>query len=202
ASSEMFGKAEEVPQNEKTKFHPRSIYGISKVAGFDLTRNYRDAYDLFACNGIAFNHESPRRGFEFVTRKITSSVAQIKLGKLDKLFLGNLKAKRDWGHAAEYVKGMHLMLNQPQPDDFVFATGETHSVQEFVEAAFAELDLDYKDHVEIKEELYRPAEVDLLVGDASKAKKELGWEPKITFKELVKDMVRSDYEFFKGNADK
>jgi GDPmannose 4,6-dehydratase len=202
ASSEMFGKAEEVPQNEKTKFHPRSIYGISKVAGFDLTRNYRDAYDLFACNGIAFNHESPRRGFEFVTRKITSSVAQIKLGKLDKLFLGNLEAKRDWGHAAEYVKGMHLMLNQSEPDDFVFATGETHSVQDFMEAAFAELDMDYKKHLEIKEELYRPAEVDLLVGDASKAKKELGWEPKITFKELVKDMVRSDYEFFKGSADK
>ncbi len=196
-SSEMFGKAEEVPQNEKTRFHPRSIYGISKSAGYDLTRNYREAFNMFAASGILFNHESPRRGFEFVTRKITSAAAQIKLGKMDKLFLGNLEAKRDWGHASEYVKAMHAMLNHTQPDDFVIATGESHSVKEFVEGAFAELDLDYKKHVEIQEELYRPAEVDLLIGDTTKARKELGWQPKVTFEELVKEMIKSDYELFR-----
>lgn len=198
-SSEMFGKAEEVPQTEKTRFHPRSIYGISKVAGFDLTRNYREAYGMFAVSGILFNHESPRRGFEFVTRKITAAAAQIKLGKMDKLFLGNLEAKRDWGHAAEYVKGMHMMLNHSAPEDFVIATGETHTVREFAEAAFGELGLDWRKHVEVQELLYRPAEVDVLVGDASKARKELGWKHTISFHDLVKEMVKNDYEFFKNN---
>jgi GDPmannose 4,6-dehydratase len=202
ASSEMFGRAEEVPQSEKTRFHPRSIYGISKVAGFDLTRNYREAYGMFACNGIAFNHESPRRGFEFVTRKITSTIAQIKLGYADKLYLGNLEAKRDWGHAREYVRAMHKMLNHTGPDDFVIATGETHSVREFVEAAFEEMDMDPEKFIEIKDELYRPAEVDLLVGDASKIKKEIGWEPEVHFKDLVKEMVKSDYEFFKKTGNR
>ncbi len=197
-SSEMFGKVEEVPQTELTKFHPRSIYGISKVAGFDLTRNYREAYGMFACSGILFNHESPRRGYEFVTRKITSTAAQIKLGLVDKLYLGNLEAKRDWGHAKEYVRAMHAMLNHTKPEDFVVATGQTHSVGEFAEAAFSELDLDYKKYVEIKQEFYRPAEVDILVGDASKARRELGWKHEIAFKDLVKEMVKSDYEHFKG----
>lgn len=195
-SSEMFGKAEEVPQNEGTRFHPRSIYGISKVAGYDLTRNYREAYKMFAVSGILFNHESPRRGFEFVTRKITSAAAQIKLGMMDKLYLGNLEAKRDWGHAAEYVKAMHAMLNYSRPEDFVIATGETHTVREFAEAAFSEVGLDYNKYVEVKELLYRPAEVDILVGDASKAKNELGWEHKVSFKSLVKEMVKADYAFF------
>lgn len=198
-SSEMFGKVKEVPQTENTPFHPRSIYGISKVAGYDLTRNYREAYDMFAVSGILFNHESPRRGFEFVTRKITSAAAQIKLGRMDKLFLGNLEAKRDWGHAAEYVKAMHAMLNHTSPEDFVIATGETHTVREFADAAFSELGLDYRKYVEVKELLYRPAEVDILVGDASKAKKELGWKHNVAFAELVKEMVRADYEFFSKN---
>ncbi|MFQ5953111.1 MAG: GDP-mannose 4,6-dehydratase, partial [Candidatus Omnitrophota bacterium] len=158
ASSEMFGRAEEVPQNEKTRFHPRSAYGISKVAGFDLTRNYREAYDIFACSGIMFNHESPRRGFEFVTRKITSAVAQIKLGMMDKLYLGNLEAKRDWGHSKEYVRVMHNMLQQDDPEDYVIGTGKTHSVREFAELAFKELDLDYEKYVEIDKNFYRPAE--------------------------------------------
>ncbi len=201
-SSEMFGKAEEVPQCETTRFHPRSIYGISKVAGYDLTRNYREAYDMYACSGIMFNHESPRRGFEFVTRKITSAVAQIKLGYMDRLYLGNLDAKRDWGHAKEYVRAMHAMLNYTHPEDFVVATGESHSVKEFVEAAFAELDMNWQDYVEIKEELYRPSEVDILVGDASKARKELGWQHKISFAELVSDMVKNDYEFFKNSGNR
>ncbi|MDD4012784.1 MAG: GDP-mannose 4,6-dehydratase [Candidatus Omnitrophica bacterium] len=197
-SSEMFGKVKEVPQNENTPFHPRSAYGISKVAGYDLTRNYREAYGMFAVSGMLFNHESPRRGFEFVTRKITSTAARIKLGLADKLFLGNLEARRDWGHSAEYVRAMHLMLNNPTPEDFVIATGETHSVKEFAEIAFRELGLDYARYVEKQELLYRPAEVDLLVGDASKAKKELGWEPRIKFRDLVIEMVRSDLEFFKN----
>ncbi|MDD3088332.1 MAG: GDP-mannose 4,6-dehydratase [Candidatus Omnitrophica bacterium] len=197
-SSEMFGKVKEVPQNENTPFHPRSAYGISKVAGYDLTRNYREAYGMFAVSGMLFNHESPRRGFEFVTRKITSTAARIKLGLADKLFLGNLEARRDWGHSAEYVRAMHLMLNNPTPEDFVIATGETHSVKEFAEIAFRELGLDYARYVEKQELLYRPAEVDLLVGDASKAKKEFGWEPRIKFRDLVIEMVRSDLEFFKN----
>ncbi|MFA6635511.1 MAG: GDP-mannose 4,6-dehydratase [Candidatus Omnitrophota bacterium] len=194
ASSEMFGRVEEVPQTEITKFHPRSAYGISKVAGFDLTRNYREAYNMYAVSGILFNHESPRRGYEFVTRKITSLAAQIKLGKAQKLYLGNLDAKRDWGHAREYVKAMHAMLQQDEPYDYVIGTGETHSVREFAEIAFKCLDLDYKKYVEIDQNFFRPAEVDLLIADPSKAKKELGWEYDLSFEDLVSEMVRSDYD--------
>jgi GDPmannose 4,6-dehydratase len=197
ASSEMFGRAQEVPQKETTRFHPRSAYGISKVAGFDLTRNYREAYGMFAVSGILFNHESPRRGFEFVTRKITSAAAQIKLGLLDKLYLGNLEAKRDWGHAREYVKAMHAMLKQEKADDYVIGTGETHSVREFVSLAFGLLDLDYEKYVEIDQKFYRPAEVDLLIADPAKAKKELGWDYKITFEDLVGEMVRTDYDLLR-----
>ncbi len=194
ASSEMFGRAEEVPQRETTKFHPRSVYGISKVAGFDLTRNYREAYDMYAVSGILFNHESPRRGYEFVTRKITSTAAAIKLGKAGKLYLGNLDAKRDWGHAGEYVKAMHSMLQQDVPEDYVIGTGETHSVREFADLAFKCLDMDYERYVEIDQNFFRPAEVDLLVADPSKAKKELSWEYNISFEDLVTEMVKSDYD--------
>jgi GDPmannose 4,6-dehydratase len=188
----MFGKVREIPQNENTPFHPRSPYGISKVAGFDLTRNYREAYDLFSCNGILFNHESPRRGFEFVTRKITRTVAKIKLGLEKELKLGNLEAKRDWGYAGDYVEAMWLMLQQEKCDDYVIATNETHSVEEFVESAFNCVDLNWKDYVTIDEKFYRPAEVNQLIGDYSKAKKILGWRPKVSFKELIKMMVDSD----------
>jgi GDPmannose 4,6-dehydratase len=191
-SSEMFGKVEEVPQSEKTPFHPRSSYGISKVCGFELTRNYREAYDMFAVNGILFNHESPRRGFEFVTRKITSGVARIANGETNELRLGNLDAKRDWGHAREYVEAMWRMVQQPAPDDYVVATGETHSVREFCETAFAEANLDYRDYVRVDPQFYRPAEVDLLIGDASKARTVLGWEPQIAFQDLVREMVQTD----------
>ncbi|MEW6162618.1 MAG: GDP-mannose 4,6-dehydratase [Nitrospirota bacterium] len=192
ASSEMFGLAKETPQNEKTPFHPRSSYGISKVAGFDLTRNYREAYNLYACNGILFNHESPRRGFEFVTRKISNGVAEIKLGLSKELRLGNLETKRDWGYAEDYVKAMWLMLQQDEPDDYVIATGETHSVKEFVELAFSYVGLDWQDYVIIDERLYRPAEVYELRGDYNKGKKKLVWEPTVSFEELVKMMVESD----------
>jgi len=188
----------ETPQTEKTPFHPRSPYGISKVAGFDLTRNYREAYDLFACNGILFNHESPRRGFEFVTRKITSTIAQIKLGLADELKLGNLEAKRDWGFAGDYVKAMWLMLQQDKPDDYVIATNETHSVREFVKLAFDYVGLNWKDYVKIDKTFYRPAEVHLLIGDYSKAKKKLKWVPSIKFEELVKMMVDADIERIQG----
>lgn len=193
-SSEMFGKVREVPQRESTPFHPRSPYGISKVAGFDLTRNYREAYGMFCCNGILFNHEGPRRGFEFVTRKITSAVARIKLGLASEIRLGNLEARRDWGHSADYVRAMHMMLQQQEPDDYVVATGETHSVREFCELAFAEAGLDYKEFVKVDERFYRPAEVDLLVGDATKARQVLGWKPRYTFRDLVSEMVQSDLE--------
>jgi GDPmannose 4,6-dehydratase len=193
-SSEMFGKVEEVPQRETTRFHPRSPYGISKVAGYELTRNYREAYDLFAVSGLLFNHESPRRGQEFVTRKISVGVARIKLGLSDKLALGNLEAKRDWGHAADYVRAMHLMLQQDEPDDFVIAMGETHSITEFCELAFGEVGLDWRDHVVVDEKFFRPAEVDLLIGDVSKAKGKLGWEPTYSFKDLVREMVQADVE--------
>jgi GDPmannose 4,6-dehydratase len=196
SSSEMFGHVKETPQNEDTPFYPRSPYGISKVAGFDLIRNYRESYGLFACNGILFNHESPRRGFEFVTRKISSAAANIKLGIEDELRLGNLNAKRDWGFAGEYVKAMWLMLQQDEPDDFVVATNETHSVEEFVEKAFSHVDLDWKNHVVIDQNLYRPSEVHLLMGDYSKANKKLGWEPVIKFSDLVEMMVDAD---LKGN---
>jgi len=191
-SSEMFGKAREVPQNETTPFHPRSPYGISKVAGFDLTRNYRDAYGMFCVSGILFNHESPRRGFEFVTRKITSAVPRIKNGTQKELRLGNLEARRDWGHAKDYVRAMHLMLQRDEPDDFVVASGESHTVREFCELAFAEAGLDYQEFVVQDEQFYRPAEVDSLIGDASKARAELGWQPEFGFRALVEDMVRSD----------
>jgi GDPmannose 4,6-dehydratase len=193
-SSEMFGKVREVPQREATPFYPRSPYGISKVAGFELTRNYRESYGMFCASGILFNHEGPRRGYEFVTRKITSSVARIRLGLATELRLGNLEAKRDWGHAADYVRAMHLMLQQPAADDYVVATGETHSVREFCEVAFAEVGLDYRDYVKVDERFYRPAEVDLLVGDAAKARRVLGWEPVYTFRDLVGEMVRADLE--------
>ena len=191
-SSEMFGNVNEVPQKETTAFQPRSPYGISKVAGFHLTRNYREAYGLYCVSGILFNHESPRRGFEFVSRKTTSTVARIKLGLANELRIGNLEAKRDWGHAKDYVRAMHMMLQQPEPADFVIATGETHSVRELCEIAFGEVDLDYRDFVKVDERYYRPAEVDQLRGDASKARKVLGWEPTYTFRELIKEMVAAD----------
>ncbi|HEX8396180.1 MAG TPA: GDP-mannose 4,6-dehydratase [Pyrinomonadaceae bacterium] len=201
-SSEMFGKAQEIPQREATPFHPRSPYGISKVAGFDLTRNYREAYEMFCCSGILFNHEGPRRGVEFVTRKITTGVARIKLGMAAELRLGNLEAKRDWGHAADYVTAMHLMLQQPEPDDYVVASGETHSVREFCELAFDCAGLDYQKYVHIDEQYYRPAEVDLLIGDSTKARNVLGWKPKYTFEELVKEMVESDLESIDAGLNK
>lgn len=193
-TSEMFGKVEEIPQRETTPFHPRSPYGISKVAGFELTRNYREAFGMFCASGILFNHESPRRGFEFVTRKITSTVARIKLGLASELRLGNLEARRDWGHAEDYVRAMHLMLQQPDPDDYVVATGETHSVREFCEAAFAVAGLSYQDYVKMDELFYRPAEIDLLIGDAAKARQNLNWQPRYVFKDLVEEMVHKDIE--------
>lgn len=199
-SSEMFGKVRETPQRETTPFHPRSPYGISKVAGFDLTRNYREAYGMFCVSGILFNHEGPRRGFEFVSRKITSTVARIKMGLASELRLGNLEAKRDWGHAADYVQAMHLMLQQPEADDYVVATGETHTVREFCERAFAEVGLDYREYVKIDERFYRPAEVDLLVGDATKARQVLGWRPRYTFAEMIKEMVQTDLELVEQSA--
>ena len=195
ASSEMFGGTGISPQSETTPFHPRSAYGISKMAGYELTRNYREAYRLYASSGILFNHESPRRGFEFVTRKITSSVAKIKLGKAKELRLGNLEARRDWGHARDYVKAMWMMLQQPQPDDFVVATGQTHSVRQFCEIAFKHVGLDYRDYVTIDPGFYRPAEVHLLLGDCSKAKKTLGWSYSRSLESLVHEMVDADLEY-------
>lgn len=192
ASSEMFGKAKKTPQNEETPFYPRSPYGISKVAGFDLTRNYRESYGIFACSGILFNHESPRRGFEFVTRKITSVVARIKLGIENELKLGNLEASRDWGFAGDYVKAMWLMLQQDEPDDYVIATNDTHTVKDFVEYAFAYVGLDWEKYVVVDERFYRPAEVHLLQGDYGKGKMKLNWEPSIKFEQLVKMMVDAD----------
>lgn len=191
-SSEMFGKVREVPQTENTAFYPRSPYGISKVAGFDLTRNYREAYDMFCVSGILFNHESPRRGHEFVTRKISSTVARIKVGLATELRLGNLEARRDWGHAKDYVRAMYLMMQQAEPDDYVVATGEFHSVADFCVRAFAEVGLDYRDYVVTDERFRRPAEVDQLVGDSTKARTELGWTPEYTFEQLVSEMVQSD----------
>lgn len=197
-SSEMFGKAFETPQRETTAFHPRSPYGISKVAGFELTRHYREAYGMFCCSGILFNHEGPRRGKQFVTRKITSTVARIKLGLATELVLGNLEARRDWGHAADYVRAMPLMLRQPEPDDYVIASGESHSVREFCELAFAEVGLDYRDYIKTDESLLRPAEVEFLLGDAGKARRVLGWKPRYGFRDLVTDMVRHDLEHVGG----
>jgi len=192
ASSEMFGHVKETPQNEDTPFHPRSPYGISKLAGFELTRNYREAYGLFALSGILFNHESPRRGGEFVTRKITSGAARIKLGLDREIRLGNLDAKRDWGHSRDYVRAMWLMLQQGEPDDYVIATGETHTVRELLEKAFGCLGLDYRNHVVVDEQFYRPAEVHVLQGDASKAMKKLNWAPTVSFEGLVQEMVEGD----------
>lgn len=192
SSSEMFGKVQEVPQRETTPFYPRSPYGAAKVYAYWMVVNYRESYGLFGCNGILFNHESARRGETFVTRKITRAAARIKVGLQDKIYLGNLDAKRDWGYAKEYVEVMWLMLQQDRPEDYVIATGETHSVGEFLEEAFSYAGLNWRDHVEIDPQYYRPAEVDLLIGDASKAKKQLGWEPKTSFKELVQLMVDAD----------
>lgn len=201
SSSEMFGKVAEVPQTEKTPFHPRSPYAASKVYAYWITVNYREAYGLHATNGILFNHESPRRGESFVTRKITRAVAHILAGLQDKLYLGNLESKRDWGYAKEYVEAMWLMLQQEQPDDYVIATGETHSVRDFLEAAFGHVGLDWSKHVALDERYLRPAEVDLLLGDASKAKRQLGWEPKTKFKDLVKLMVDADIKLLKDHLE-
>ena len=198
SSSEMFGKVREVPQTEQTPFHPRSPYGVAKVYGHWITVNYRESYDLHASSGILFNHESPRRGHEFVTRKISHTAAQIKLGMVDELALGNLDAKRDWGFAGDYVKAMWLMLQQDVADDYVVCTGETHSVREFCEVAFGHLGLAYEDHVVIDERFFRPAEVDLLVGDAKKAEATLGWQPETSFEELVTSMVDADMALLEG----
>ncbi|GAB4497396.1 MAG: GDP-mannose 4,6-dehydratase [Anaerolineales bacterium] len=192
SSSEMFGKVLEVPQKESTPFYPRSPYGVAKVYGHWITVNYRESFDIFATSGILFNHESPRRGLEFVTRKIADAVARIKLGKAKELRLGNLEAQRDWGFAGDYVRAMWLMLQQDHPDNYVIGTGETHSVREFCEIAFSHVDLDYKEYVVVDERFYRPAEVDLLISDPSKARNELKWEPEISFKQLVTMMVDSD----------
>jgi GDPmannose 4,6-dehydratase len=192
SSSEMFGKVQDVPQRETTPFYPRSPYGAAKVYSYWITVNYREAYDLFACNGILFNHESPRRGETFVTRKITKAAARIKLGIQKDLFLGNLDAKRDWGFAGDYVQAMWMMLQAPKPEDYVIATGETHTVREFLELAFGRLQLDWQKHVKIDPAYYRPTEVDLLIGDASKAKRDLGWEPNVRFKELAHMMMDAD----------
>jgi len=194
SSSEMFGKVREVPQSETTPFYPRSPYGVSKTFGHYLTVNYRESYGMFATSGILFNHESPRRGLEFVTRKVSYGVAKIKLGLSDTLSLGNLNAKRDWGFAGDYVKAMWLMLQQDQPNDYVVATGVSHSVQELVEVAFAHADLDWHDYVQIDQKLHRPAEVDRLVGNSSKARTELKWEPTVDFKKLIEMMVDADLE--------
>jgi GDPmannose 4,6-dehydratase len=194
SSSEMFGKVREVPQTELTPFYPRSPYGVSKVFAHYITVNYRESYDLFAVSGILFNHESPRRGVEFVTRKVTDGVARIKLGMKDSLSLGNLDAHRDWGFAGDYVRAMWLMLQQPQPDDYVIATGKSHSVRELVEIAFAHAGLDWRAHVRTDPKLLRPAEVDHLIGNAEKAKRVLGWEPKVSFERLVAMMVDADLE--------
>ena len=192
SSSEMFGKVQEVPQTERTPFYPRSPYGVAKLYGHWITVNYRESYGLFACSGILFNHESPRRGKEFVTRKVTDGVARIKQGLARQMALGNLEARRDWGYAGDYVEAMWLMLQQPQPDDYVIATGETHAVRELCELAFARVGLRWQEHVSVDPTLVRPAEVDLLQGDASKAKRALGWQPRVSFRQLVEIMVDAD----------
>ena len=193
-SSEMFGRVKEVPQKENTPFNPRSSYGISKVTGFYMVKNYREAYKIHASSGILFNHESPRRGFEFVTRKITHAVAKIKKGSKEKLKLGNIKAKRDWGHAKDYVEAMWLMMQQETPSDYVIGTGKEYSVEQFAQKAFSHVGLNYKDHIVIDDKLKRPSEVDSLLADFSKAKKLLKWEPKVSFDNLIKDMVETDIE--------
>jgi GDPmannose 4,6-dehydratase len=194
----MFGKVMEVPQKETTPFYPRSPYGVAKVYGHYITVNYRESYNIFASSGILFNHESPRRGLEFVTRKVTYNAVKIKLGLGDSISLGNLDAKRDWGFAGDYVEAMYLMLQQEKPDNYVIATGETHTVEELVKTAFDYLNLDWKKYVKIDPKFIRPAEVELLIGDSAKAKNELGWSPKYSFEELVKMMVDADYKLLKG----
>ncbi|MYC93524.1 MAG: GDP-mannose 4,6-dehydratase [Caldilineaceae bacterium SB0661_bin_32] len=196
SSSEMFGKVREVPQSERTPFYPRSPYGVAKVYGHWITVNYRESYDIYACSGILFNHESPRRGLEFVTHKITNAAARIKLGLTNELRLGNLDSRRDWGYAPDYVRAMWLMLQQDSAEDYVVATGETHSVREFLEESFSHVDLDWREYVVQDESFYRPAEVDLLVGDASKAGRQLGWEPSVSFAELARLMVDADLEYW------
>ena len=198
-SSEMFGKTIETPQNENTKFYPRSAYGISKVTGFELTRNYREAYNFFASTGILFNHESPRRGFEFVTRKISLAVARIKNNIQKELSLGNIKAKRDWGHAKDYVEAMWLMLQKKEPSDYVIGTGKQHSVEDFLNIAFKYVGLNFKDYIKIDERLFRPSEVETLLADPTKSKNELSWRPKTNFENLVKEMVESDLKNVKDN---
>jgi GDPmannose 4,6-dehydratase len=200
SSSELFGKVLEIPQTEKTPFHPRSPYGCAKAYAYYITMNYREAYGLFACNGILFNHESERRGETFVSRKITRAATRIKVGLQEKLFLGNLDARRDWGYAKDYVEAMWLMMNADEPEDYVIATGETHSVREFLEKTFGHLELDWQKHVEIDPRYYRPAEVDLLMGDSAKARRKLGWQPTISFDELVKLMVDHDLELAKEES--
>jgi GDPmannose 4,6-dehydratase len=196
SSSEMFGKVRETPQTEMTPFHPRSPYGVAKVFAHDITVNYRESYDMFACSGILFNHEGPRRGLEFVTRKITNSVARIKLGLQSEIVLGNLEAKRDWGYAGDYVEAMWMMLQQPKPDDFVIATGKTNSIEQLLEVAFTAAGLkDWRQYVRQDQRFFRPAEVDLLIGDASKAKAKLGWQPKVDFNTLIEMMVRHDIDY-------
>jgi GDPmannose 4,6-dehydratase len=202
SSSEMFGKVREVPQTELTPFYPRSPYGVAKVYGHFITVNYRESYDLYACSGILFNHESPRRGLEFVTRKVTDGAAKIKLGLADKLKLGNTDAKRDWGYAGDYVKAMWLMLQQDGPDDYVIATGKEHSVKELCEIAFNRVGLNWEDHVVTDQSLIRPAEVDHLVGDVTKGKEVLGWEPEVSFKELIEMMVDHDMKRLSGESAK
>ncbi len=197
SSSEMFGKVKTIPQHEETPFHPRSPYGVAKVYGHWITVNYRESYDIFGVSGILFNHESPRRGIEFVTRKVTYNAAKIKLGITDELKMGNLDAKRDWGFAGDYVKAMWLMLQQDKPEDFIISTGKTHSVKNLVETAFSSLDLDYKEYVKLDKKFIRPAEVDLLIGDPGKAKKILNWEPETSFEQLIDMMVKSDIELVK-----
>ena len=197
SSSEMFGKVKEIPQKETTPFHPRSPYGVAKVYGHYITVNYRESYDIFGVSGILFNHESPRRGIEFVTRKVTYNAAKIKLGLTKELRMGNLNSKRDWGFTGDYVKAMWMMLQKEKPDDYLVATGEAHSVKELVEVAFSYLDMDYRDFVKIDKSFKRPADVDLLIGDYSKAKEKLGWKPEVNFKDLIKMMVKSDIEVVK-----
>lgn len=201
SSSEMFGKVQEVPQTEKTPFYPRSPYGVAKAYGHWITVNYRESYGIHASSGILFNHESARRGLEFVTHKITRAVAKIKLGLAKDIHLGNLESRRDWGYAGDYVEAMWLMLQQPEPDDFVVATGETHSVREFADIAFKHVGLDYRDHVVIDQKFFRPAEVDLLVGNPAKAHAQLGWEPTVAFTDLVKMMVDADLEALKNGRE-
>jgi len=201
SSSEMFGKVAEVPQTENTPFHPRSPYGVAKVYGHFITVNYRESYDLYACSGILFNHESPRRGYEFVTRKVTDGVARIKLGLSKEIRMGNLDAKRDWGYAEDYVRMMWMMLQQDEPDDYVICSGETHSVEELVQIAFDHVGLDWKEYVKIDQRFVRPAEVDLLIGDAAKAREKLGWEPKVSFPEMIGMMMENDLKMVQEEID-